>query len=62
MKNNAKPLRVILPITKCESICRSKREVANAKIITDSGYKKKLEHAFDEKNRTEEAKKCEQKA
>jgi len=45
------PLRDLIPIPKLSRQCRSRpsRQVAHAKIITESPYKRKLESALQEK-------------
>jgi len=52
----ATPLRSLIMIPKRVRLIRSKREVAHAKIITSSPYKRKLENAAEEKKKKADSK------
>jgi len=52
----ATPLRSLIIIPKRVRVLQSKREVAHAKIITSSPYKRKLENAAEEKKKKTDAK------
>ena len=56
LANSATPLRSLIVITKRVRLLQSKREVAHAKIITSSPYKRKLENAAEEKQKKADAK------
>ena len=56
LTNAATPLRSLIMIPKRAQVLRSKREVAHAKIITSSPYKRKLENAAEEKKKKADSK------
>jgi len=56
LANSATPLRSLIVIPKRVRVLQSKREVAHAKIITSSPYKRKLENAAEEKQKKADAK------
>jgi len=56
------PLRSLIVIPKCVRVLRSKREVAHAKIITSSPYKRKLENAAEEKKKADSKRKRSEKS
>jgi len=56
LANSATPLRSLIVIPKHVQVLRSKHEVAHAKIITSSPYKRKLENAAEEKQKKADTK------
>jgi len=56
LANSATPLRSLIVIPKRVRVLQSKCEVAHAKIITSSPYKRKLENAAEEKQKKANAK------